>query len=202
MAERRPCRALDHPQHRILLDAGEAGRLRRRRQDSRRGDVDRARLRQPGRRVPHHGHARPLRHPRHRGAELQPLRRASPHHGGGREAQVGVDGPQREQHPPPQRGRARRGGADRPQHLRDDREGDRQAPQGLAQLGPAGNLGLARPSGRQRLPVCRRLVQRRPALSDDARRRPHHRLDALHAAAQRQVGDRAALRLGRRLPDR
>ncbi len=160
----------------------------------------RARLRQPRRRVPHHGDAGPLRHPRHGRAQLQPLRRASAHHGGGREAQVGVDGPQREQHPPAQRSRARRGGADRPQHLRDHREGDRQAPEGLAQLRPAGDLGHARPSGRQRLRIRRRLVQRRSALPDDARRRPHHRLDALHPAAQRQVGDRAALRLGRRLP--
>ena len=37
----------------------------------------RARLRQPRRRVPHHGHARPLRHPRHGRAQLEPVRRAS-----------------------------------------------------------------------------------------------------------------------------
>src|SRR6185312_3505946 len=38
----------------------------------------------------------------------------------------------------PQRGRPRRRGGDRPQHLCDHRETHRQAPQGLAQRGPPG----------------------------------------------------------------
>ena len=192
MAERRACRALDHPQHRILLAGGAAGRLRPR-QDSRRGDVVGARLRQPRRRVPHHGDARPLRHPRHGRAQQQPVRRAPRHHGGGREAQMGVDGPQREQHPPIERGRARRRGADHPQHARHHREAYRQAPRGLAERRLAANLGHARSSRRRRRRICRRLVQRRPALRDEPGRRAFHHRDALHPAAQRQVGDRAAV---------
>ena len=67
----------------------------------------RARLRQPRRRIPDHGDARPLRHARHGRAQQQPVRRASRDHRRGRKAQVGVDGPQRKQHPPPQRSAAR-----------------------------------------------------------------------------------------------
>ena len=40
------------------------------------------------------------------------------------------------------------------------------APEGLAQLRPAGDLGNARSPRRRRRPLCVRLVQRRPALSD------------------------------------
>ena len=115
-------------------------------------------------------------------------------HGGGREAQVGVDGPQREQHPPPQRGRAGRGGADHPPHARDHREG---APA----TRPEGWLGsglqetwdtldhLAANGGEYVADWCN---DDQPYMMTP-RRRAHHRRDALHPAAQRQVGDRAAL---------
>ena len=42
--------------------------------------------------------------------------------------------------------------------------------------------------------ICRRLVQRRPALCHDPGKRAFDHRHALHPAAQRQVGDRAALR--------
>ena len=51
-----------------------------------------------------------------------------------------------------------------PPHIRDHREARPASAGGLAQLRPAGDLGHARSSGRQRLRICRRLVQRRPAL--------------------------------------
>ena len=51
-------------------------------------------------------------------------------HRGGQEAQLGVDGPLREQHPPAQRGAARRGKGHHPAHARDHREGDRARPVG------------------------------------------------------------------------
>ena len=60
---------------------------------------------------------------------------------------------------------------------------------------------LARPSDRQRLPVCRRLNCNDDQPYQMTLMAPHHRLDALYAAAQRQVGDRAALRVGRRLSE-
>ena len=155
----------------------------------------RARLRQPRRRVPHHGDARPLRHPRHGGAQLaifapsirRSSRRARSASGSGWATTRATPAASTRPAPGEEAQIIRN-------TLRDHREGDRPAPDRLAQLRPAGDLGHARSSRRRRLRICRRLVQRRPALSDDARRRPLHRRDALHPAAQRQVGDRAALR--------
>ena len=121
------------------------------------------------------------------------VRRASADHRGGREAQVGVDGPQREQHPPAQRGRARRGGADHPQHVRDHREAHRQAVRSAGSA-PA----CRRPGTRSTISPTTAVEYVADWCNDD---QPYEMtlddgrsivVDALHPAAQRQVGDRAA----------
>jgi hypothetical protein len=76
----------------------------------------------------------------------------------------------------------------------------RPPPGRLAQLGPSGDLGYARSSSGGGLRIRRRLVQRRPALLAEPRRGPLAGGNALYPTAQRQVGDRAAIRDRRRIP--
>ena len=93
----------------------------------------------------------------HRRAQQRPVRAPSGDHRRRQQARLGMDGPQREQHAPAQRGAARRRGRHHPAHARDHREGDRHAAGRLARLRPAGDLEHARSAGRRRLRICLRL---------------------------------------------
>ena len=176
------------------------GRLWRRRQGSRRGDVGRARLRQPRRRVPHHGRARQATAsaaPSRSTAISAPSTRASWRRA--RSASGSGWGttratPAASTRPGPAR---RRRSSSNTFATIEKATGKR--PTGWLSSGLQETWDTLDHLVDNGCRICRRLVQRRPALPDDARRRPHHRVDALHPAAQRQVGDRAALRLGRRL---
>ena len=92
------------PEYRILRARRKsAPRLRRhRRAGARRPDLVGARLRQSRRRVPPHGGTGKARHPRHRRAQQRAVHRASRHHQGRQQAEMGVDGPLREQYATPQ----------------------------------------------------------------------------------------------------
>ena len=150
MAERRACRALDHSQHRILLAGGAAGRLWRRRQAARRGDVvasattatasacsgswtrstataSAARSRSTRNlcaehpRIIEEGNKRKWEWMGHNESNTRRLNEAP----------------------------ARRRGAHHPPHARDHRQARRPAPDRLAVVRPAGDLGHARSSGRR-----------------------------------------------------
>ena len=118
-----------------------------------------ARLWQPGRGVPADGGARPPRHPRHGRAQQRAVRPASGHHRGGQPARLGMDGPQREQYAPAQRGAAGRGSRHHRAHPGHHRGRHRDAAGRLARRRPAGDLGHARPAGGAGLRICRRLGQ-------------------------------------------
>ena len=140
-----------------------------------------ARLRQSRRRVAHDGGARPLRHPRHRRAQ-QPVvrstipsssRRATSASGSGWAITRATRAASTKRRP----ARKRRSSRDTFATIE---RATGAAPQGLAQLRPAGDLGLARPPrGRNGGRIRVRLVQRRPALRHASRRRTPPRLGAL-----------------------
>src|SRR5688572_15133157 len=182
----------DHAAHRAHPAGG-------RRADARHPELVLARVRQPGGLLALHRNPRRAedqggaRHQRHRGARL----RADLARGAG--ARLGVHGPRlyAAQHAE---------GGERARRHRPHRRGDprlhRQAPARLARAGPDRDLAYARPAGRGRLRVRRRLGARRPAGgAQDAHQAD--RQHPVHAGMQRR-GDDAdpAPRGGRVLPPR
>ncbi len=169
LAERRPRRALGHPQHRAfpVRPARHQNLRRRDGRESGHPQLRLARLRRPRRHLAADGDHAEVRRPRHRGAELRCLPRISADHRGRQQASLGVDGPRRHQldHPQrPDRGRGAR--ADQGERLR-HRQKHRQGAARLAQPRHDRDGAHARHPGRERHRIHRQLGQRRAALSDE-----------------------------------
>ena len=166
LAERRPRRAVGHPQHRAFsvrppLDAADrpAGQ-------SGCAQLFVARLRRARRHLADDGGDGEIRREGHRRAQLGCLQALSAHHRRGKKTRLGVDGTRHQQFDADQQpvgGRGARADQGGRRHHHQER---RQGAARLAQPGLERDRAHARHPRRERHRVCRQLGQRRPALSD------------------------------------
>ena len=189
LAERRPRRALGHPQHRALpvRPAGGAHLRRPGAGQPGRDELLLARLRRARRHLAADGDHAAVRRPRHGRAQLRRLPRVSAHHRGGQEARLGMDGPRRHQFHPAEQAVGGGGARADQGNGHDHRQERRRGAARLAEPGTERNRAHARHPCRERHRIHRQLGQRRAALSDEGEEGLDD-LDALFVGAQRHSG--------------